>query len=94
MSRMTTNQFLQNLVGLSSYFRYAALYRNGELEAVERAGLPQTTSPESDRYEELIVNPTLQGRKLAALSLVLAGHVQAAGEGARLVAGFQKLPSR
>ena len=26
---MTPNQFLQRLVGLSSYFRYAALYRNG-----------------------------------------------------------------
>jgi hypothetical protein len=56
---VTPNQFLQRLVGLSSYFRYAALYRNGELEAVERAGLAHTSSPESDKYEELFINPTL-----------------------------------
>lgn len=56
---MTPNQFLQRLVGLSSYFRYAALYRNGELEAVERAGLVNSSSAESDKYEELFVNPAI-----------------------------------
>ena len=56
---MTPNQFLQHLVALSSYFRYAAIFRHGELEALERPGLSNSSSAESDKYEELIVNPAL-----------------------------------
>jgi hypothetical protein len=39
--------------------RYVAVYRNGELHMRQRAGLTGASSSESDRYEELLVNPTL-----------------------------------
>lgn len=39
--------------------RYVALYRNGELTSAQRGGLANASASESDRYEELIVNPTL-----------------------------------
>ncbi len=50
---------MQDLLALSQEVRYVALYRNGKLESRERAGLAQASSSESDKYEELIVNPTL-----------------------------------
>lgn len=39
--------------------RYVALYRDGELVSAQREGLANASASESDRYEELIVNPTL-----------------------------------
>jgi hypothetical protein len=39
--------------------RYVATYRGGVLELNERAGLADASSSESDKYEELLVNPTL-----------------------------------
>jgi hypothetical protein len=39
--------------------RYVAVRRHGQLCLRERAQLRNASSPESDRYEELIVNPTL-----------------------------------
>lgn len=39
--------------------RYVAVYWNGELHMRERAGLTGASTSESDRYEELLVNPTL-----------------------------------
>ncbi len=39
--------------------RYVAVRREGQLCLRERAQLQNASSPESDRYEELIVNPTL-----------------------------------
>ncbi len=39
--------------------RYVAVYRRGRLESKQRAGLVAASAGESDRYEELIVNPTL-----------------------------------
>jgi len=54
---MTSTKFLQHLLGTSSYFRYAALYRDGQLDAVERPGLANASDAESDKYEELLVNP-------------------------------------
>jgi hypothetical protein len=43
----------------SEAIRYVALYRDGRLELHERSGLRAASSAESDRYEELLVNPTL-----------------------------------
>jgi hypothetical protein len=43
----------------SAAIRYVALYRGGELRLAERTGLRAASSAESDRYEELLVNPTL-----------------------------------
>lgn len=39
--------------------RYVATYLDGTLELNERAGISAASSSESDKYEELIVNPTL-----------------------------------
>ncbi|MEO0560035.1 MAG: hypothetical protein AAF170_17845 [Bacteroidota bacterium] len=39
--------------------RYVATYRAGDLDLRERPGLKGSSESESDRYEELLVNPTL-----------------------------------
>lgn len=39
--------------------RYVAVRREGQLCLRQRSELQNASSPESDRYEELIVNPTL-----------------------------------
>lgn len=39
--------------------RYVAVYRHGDLRLAERPGLRDASEAESDRYEELLVNPTL-----------------------------------
>jgi hypothetical protein len=39
--------------------RYVAVRRDGQLYLRQREQLHNASSPESDRYEELIVNPTL-----------------------------------
>ncbi len=50
---------LDAVFAVSPAVRYAALYRNGELELRQRGGLAGASSSESDKYEELLVNPTL-----------------------------------
>ncbi len=49
----------QALFQLSSAIRYVALGRGHEVVMRERPGLSAASSSESDRYEELLVNPTL-----------------------------------
>jgi hypothetical protein len=44
---------------ISKDVRYVALYLGGELTMRERLGLDNASAPESDKYEELIVNPGL-----------------------------------
>ncbi len=44
---------------ISPDIRYVATYLGGELEYSQRPGLTGASSSESDKYEELIVNPTL-----------------------------------
>ena len=44
---------------ISKDVRYVALYLNGQLALQERPGLANSSAPESDKYEELIVNPVL-----------------------------------
>ncbi len=39
--------------------RYVATYIGGALELAQRPGIGNASSSESDKYEELIVNPTL-----------------------------------
>lgn len=50
---------LEAVFALSPDVRYAALARDGELTLRERKGLRGASSSESDRYEELLVNPTI-----------------------------------
>ncbi len=53
------NPIIQGLFDAHSSIRYVALYINGNLTSAERPGLSNASASESDKYEELIVNPTL-----------------------------------
>src|SRR6185436_17171899 len=44
---------------ISKDIRYVAIYADEKLISSERPGIENTSSSESDKYEELIVNPTL-----------------------------------
>jgi hypothetical protein len=50
---------MQKLFEAEPNIRYVALYLNGTLMSRERPGLSNASASESDKYEELIVNPTL-----------------------------------
>jgi hypothetical protein len=50
---------MDRLFALSDEVRYVAIYQGGRLALRERPGLAHASAAESDRYEELIVNPTL-----------------------------------
>jgi hypothetical protein len=50
---------IDRLFGVSGAIRYIALYRNGALVSRQRSDLANASGAESDRYEELFVNPTL-----------------------------------
>jgi hypothetical protein len=58
MLKSMKNQ-IQTIFKLSSHVRYVAVYANGILESQQRDGLGDASASESDRYEELFVNPTL-----------------------------------
>ena len=50
---------IDQIFGASEAIRYVALYRDGELVSRQRSDLANASEVESDRYEELLVNPTL-----------------------------------
>jgi hypothetical protein len=50
---------VQEVLDLAPSVRYVAIYRNGELKSAQRPGISAASAGESDRYEELLVNPTL-----------------------------------
>jgi len=50
---------INEIFALSSDVRYAAIYRDGHLETKSKEGTIDASGSESDRYEELLVNPTL-----------------------------------
>jgi hypothetical protein len=50
---------IDRIFSVSSAIRYVALYRLGELTSRQRPGISGASASESDRYEELFVNPTL-----------------------------------
>lgn len=47
------------LFASSPRIRYVAVYRDGVLELASRPDLQNASAEESDRYEELLVNPTV-----------------------------------
>lgn len=53
------DDLIKRVFAVSPEIRYAAVYRKGQLRSSERPGLAQASAGESDKYEELIVNPTL-----------------------------------
>ncbi len=50
---------MDSLFTLSSDVRYVALRIGDSLDLRQRPGISEASSSESDRYEELLVNPTL-----------------------------------
>ena len=50
---------LKPFFDLTPDVRYVAVHRHGSLESTARADLAGASSAESDRFEELVVNPTL-----------------------------------
>jgi hypothetical protein len=55
----STVDVLDRIFELDARIRYVALYRAGALTSRQRADLRGASASESDRYEELFVNPTL-----------------------------------
>ena len=49
----------ERIFSISKDIRYVAIYSNDALVSSQRPGIENTSSSESDKYEELIVNPTL-----------------------------------
>jgi hypothetical protein len=56
---MTEIQMIEDIFALSDQIRYVAVYRDEQLQSRSREGTENESSSESDRYEELLVNPTL-----------------------------------
>jgi hypothetical protein len=52
-------QVTQEILNASTQVRYAALYTNGKLETSAKAGVAGASAGESDKYEELLVNPAV-----------------------------------
>lgn len=52
-------ELIERVFALTSDIRYVAVYVNGRLQSSQRPSLTQASTSESDKYEELIVNPTL-----------------------------------
>ena len=50
---------IENIFRVAPEIRYVATYLNNILDSAERPGLAKASDSESDKYEELIVNPTL-----------------------------------
>lgn len=53
------NKIIEEVLSVSKNIRYVAVYLDGVLESKQRDDLIQASSSESDKYEELIVNPTM-----------------------------------
>jgi hypothetical protein len=49
----------QDIFEISSDIRYLAVYQDGELTTRIKSGIPGASAEESDKYEELLINPTL-----------------------------------
>lgn len=49
----------ERVFAVSPHIRYVAHYQDGRLESCQRPGLENASASESDKYEELFVNPTL-----------------------------------
>lgn len=53
------NAIIQDLFAAFADIRYVALYANGDLVMQQRPGSTNTSAADTDRYEELFVNPAL-----------------------------------
>lgn len=58
-ARAMAERITRRVFALSDDIRYVAMYRNGKLESISKPDSEGASSWESDKYEEIIVNPTL-----------------------------------
>ncbi len=56
---LSHDELIGRCLALSPDVRYVAVYVDGVLQSRERAGLAGASAAESDRYEELLVNPAV-----------------------------------
>ena len=70
---------IKEIFSISEDIRYVAIYRDGQLKSESKSSSQGASSSESDRYEELLVNPTLL--KLAAQR----GNIDCGGLGYLLI---------
>ena len=49
---------IDQIFALSESIRYVAIYRDGQLESQSKSDTEGASSSETDRYEEILVNPT------------------------------------
>jgi hypothetical protein len=52
-------QLMDQLFALSADIRYVAIYQDAVLTASTKPGVTRASASESDRFEELLVNPTI-----------------------------------
>jgi len=50
---------IEDIFKISDHIRYVAIYRDGQLKMDSKSDTVGNSSSESDKYEELLVNPTL-----------------------------------
>ena len=50
---------IENIFAISKNIRYVAIYRDEKLETRSKSGTEGASNSETDRYEELLVNPIL-----------------------------------
>ena len=55
----TVEKSLDRILEISPSVRYAAIYRSGMLASRQREWISAASAAESDRFEELLVNPIL-----------------------------------
>lgn len=53
------NKLIEKISLISDSIRYVAIYQDNKLESWQRADLNESSSSDSDKYEELLVNPTI-----------------------------------
>ena len=56
---MNVDEIMSSAFALGDHIRYVAIADGPDVSLRERAGLSDASSGDSDRYEELLVNPTL-----------------------------------
>src|SRR5271155_3791957 len=54
-----SERVIDQIFAVSPAVRYAALYRGQRLVSRQRTEISEASASESDRYEEILVNPTL-----------------------------------
>ena len=50
---------IEKIFNISNEVRYVAIYMNGKLESKSKQNTEDASSSDSDKYEELIVNPVI-----------------------------------